>query len=117
MIHADAHVYEGETPSVELVGSVYADDGCYSLVAYLLITGLFLGVIRRWAASKHSPLQWHISYLNFALFGGLSAEAGIVVILYVFLLAFGANLVAHLAVVGICKTDSRGGLIMPHSLA
>jgi hypothetical protein len=101
MIHPDAHIYREETPSLELVGSVYADNGFYSLTVYLLIVGFLLGTFRRYASDSQSALHWHISYLCFALFGGLSAEAGITTIIYTFLLTVGATTFAHLAVTGL----------------
>jgi hypothetical protein len=116
MIHADAHVYEEETPSIELVGSVYADDGFYSLTAYLLIVGFLLGILRRYAAGRRSALQWHISYLCFALFQGLSAESGIAGIVYTFILTFGITSLVHLAVVVLCKRRLEAGALPNHFL-
>jgi hypothetical protein len=103
MIHSDYHVYPHETPSAGLVGTAYADDEFYSLTAYLLIIGLFLGILRRYAADRQNALHWQISYLCFALFQGLSAEAGITAILYTFILTFTATGLCHLAVAGIFK--------------
>ena len=117
MIHADAHTYRDETPSIELVGSVYADEGFYSLTAYLLIVGFLLGVLRRYTAGRRSALQWHISYLCFALFGGLSAEAGITGIIYTFVLAFGVTGFAHLAVIGLYKHKLHTGAVLTLSEA
>ena len=103
MVHSDFHEYYTETPSVELVGSVYADDGFYTLTAYLLLVGFLLGLLRRFSAGQNSALQWHVSYVAFGLFGGLSAESGIAGIIYTFLLTFGITGVAHLFVVGVFK--------------
>lgn len=103
MFYADAHTYENENPAVGLVGSVYADDGFVSLTAYLLIVGFLLGVLRRYAAGRRSPLHWHASYVMFALFGGLSAEAGIGAGPYTFILTFAFAGLAHLFVVGLYK--------------
>jgi hypothetical protein len=103
MVHSDFHEYYTETPSVELVGSVYADDGFYTLTAYLLLVGCLLGILRRYAASQGSALQWHVSYVAFVLFGGLSAESGIAGLIYTFLLTFGITGAAHLLVVGMFK--------------
>jgi hypothetical protein len=116
MVHADAHTYPDETPAIGLVGSAYADDAFYSLTAYLLVAGLFLGILRRYAAGRRSALQWHISYLCFALFGGLSAESGITSVLYLFFLTFGATGLAHLAVVGLFKRKLHLGAVLAHSL-
>jgi hypothetical protein len=116
MIHADAHTYKEETPSIELVGSVFADNGFYSLTAYLLIVGFLLGVLRRYAAGRRSALQWHIPYFMFAVFGGLSAEAGIAGTLYTFILTFTVAGIAHVAVVGLCqrKLHARALPTLPH---
>jgi hypothetical protein len=111
MIHADAHAYREETPSIELVGSVYADNGFYSLTAYLLIVGALLGTLRRYTAGRRTALQWHISYLCFALFQGLSAEAGIAGVIYTFLLTFGITSIVHLAVVVIFKRRLEAGTL------
>ncbi|MBV9295519.1 MAG: hypothetical protein JO145_08090 [Acidobacteriaceae bacterium] len=100
MIHADKHTYKEETPSIELVGSVFADNGFYTLTAYLIIVGFLLGVLRKYAAGTQSSLQWHIAYVCFALFGGLSPEAGITTLMYTFIFTFGITGVAHLIVVG-----------------
>ena len=107
MVHADAHTYEDETPAIGLVGSVYADNGFYSLAAYMLIIGFLLGLLRRYTASRRSALQWHIFYLNFALFGGLSPESGIFGILYVLLLALSVTGLAHLVVLGMFMRKRR----------
>src|ERR1700730_6105618 len=116
MIHADAHVYQEETPSIELVGSVYADNGFYSLTAYLLIVGFLLGTLRRYSAGRRSALQWHISYLCFALFQGLSAESGITGIVYTFLLTFGITSIVHLAVVVLYKRRLEADALPNHFL-
>src|SRR5882762_3735248 len=117
MVHADAHTYRYETPSPGLVGSVYADDGFYSLTAYLLIVGLFLGILRQYTAGRRSALQWHISYLCFALFQGLSAESGITGIIYMFILTFTATGLAHLAVIGLYTRKLHGGAFPTNSVA
>jgi len=117
MVHADAHTYPDETPAIGLVGSVYADDGFHTLAAYLLIVGFVLGLLRRYTAGRRSPIQWHISYLCFALFGGLSSEAGITDLIYTFILTFTAAGLAHLAVVGLCEYKLGSGSVPTHSVA
>ena len=117
MVHPDAHTYRYETPSPGLVGSVYADDGFYSLTAYLLIVGLFLGILRQYTAGRRSALQWHISYLCFALFQGLSAESGITGTLYMFILTFSATGLAHLAVIGLYTRKLHAGTFPTNSVA
>jgi len=116
MVHADAHTYENETPAIGLVGSVYADNGFYSLTAYLLIVGFLLGLLRRYAAGRQSALHWHISYVSFALIGGLSPEAGITGILYFFIFMFGITGLAHLIVLGVFKSKLYVGAIPAHSV-
>jgi len=103
MIHPDFHEFKDETPSLELVGSVYADNGLYTAIIYLLITGFLLGMLRHFTTSRSSTLQWHISYLCFAIFQGLSAESGILGTVYTFLLTFTATGLAHLLVIGLYK--------------
>jgi|SRR5579875_3885165 len=109
MVHADGHTYKGEAPSLGLVGSVYADDKLFSVITYMLLIGLLLGLLRRYAAGLRSPMQWRISYLAFALFGGLSAEAGISDLLYTFFLTFAATGLAHLIVVALFKRKLHSG--------
>lgn len=117
MLYADAHTYSDENPAIGLVGSVYADNGFYTLTAYLLIVGFLLGVLRRYAAGRRSTLQWHVSYLMFALFGGLSAEAGITALAYTFILTFAFAGLAHLLVVGLFRRKQHGGIITVHPVA
>lgn len=109
MVHADAHTYKGEAPSLGLVGSVYADDKLFSVVTYMLAIGVFLGLLRRYAAAPKSSMQWRISYLAFALFGGLSAEAGISDLLYTFFLTLAATGLAHFIVVALFKRKLHSG--------
>ncbi len=116
MVHADAHTYGYETPSPGLVGSVYTDDGFYSLTAYLLILGFLLGLLRRYATGRRSALQWHVSYLCFVLFQGLSAESGISGTLYMFILTFTATGLAHLAVIGLYARKLHAGTFPTNSV-
>jgi hypothetical protein len=109
MIYADAHTYADETPSIGLVGSVYADNGFYTLTAYLLVVGFVLGVLRRYTAGRRSAPQWHIPYVMFALFGGLSAETGIPAISYTFILTFAFAGLAHLLVLGLFRRKLHAG--------
>jgi len=103
LFHADGHAYDFESPAPGLVGSVYADDELFSLTVDLFVVGLLLGLLRRYVARPSTPLQWLISYLCFALFQGLSAEAGNTTVIYAFLLTFGATGLAHLAVAALFK--------------
>lgn len=98
MIYSDYHTYPTETPAVGLIGSAFADAGFLSLTFYLFATGAFLGVFRRLATTTKSSLHWHVTYVMFMLFGGLSPEAGIIGIVYVLLLAAGVVGAAHLLV-------------------
>ena len=100
MIYSDYHAYPAETPAVELMGSAFADAGFLSLTFYLFATGAFLGVFRKLATAPKSSPQWHVTYVMFMLFGGLSPEAGIIGIVYVLLLAMGVVGAAHLLVLG-----------------
>jgi len=100
MIYSDYHAYPTETPAVGLIGSAFADAGFISLILYLFVTGAFLGVFRRLATTTKSSLHWHVIYVMFVLFGGLSPEAGIIGIVYVLVLAAGVVGAAHLLVLG-----------------
>jgi hypothetical protein len=109
MVHSDGHIYKDESPAIGLVGTMYADGGIYTLILYTLITGIALGMLRRWAAATTSKLQWHLTYVMFAFFGGLANEAGISSMLYTFGLVFAANLIAHLAVIALYKRKINAG--------
>lgn len=88
-IYSDFHTYPDETPAPMLVGSAMADGGFISLLSYLFLAGLFLGLVRRIAVGESSSLHWHCCYLLFALFGGLSADEGTLGTIYTLLLACG----------------------------
>lgn len=94
-IYSDFHAYPDETPAPLLVGSAIADSGFVSLVAYLLLAGLFLGWFRAVAAGSKS-LYRHCGYVLFVLFGGFSAEEGTLGLIYTLLLAYGVVLAARL---------------------
>lgn len=97
-IYSDFHAYPDETPAPMLVGSAMADSGFASLTSYLLLAGLFLGLIRRIALAGRKSLYWHCGYLFFALFGGLSADEGTLGTLYTLLLACGVVIAARLLI-------------------
>jgi hypothetical protein len=95
MIYSDFHTFDEETPAPMLIGSAMADYGITSLIAYLALAGVFLGILRRFAASTNT-LSVHCSYLLFVLFGGFSAEEGTLGILYILFLAIGVVAAAQL---------------------
>lgn len=97
-IYSDFHTYPNETPAPMIVGSAMADSGFESLVCYLFLAGLFLGLIRRVALAGSRSLYWHCSYLLFALFGGLSADEGTLGTIYTLLLACGVIVAARLLI-------------------
>ncbi len=97
-IYSDFHAYPDETPAPMLVGSAMADNGFASLIGYLFLAGIFLGLIRRVALSGSKSLFWHCCYLLFALFGGLSADEGTLGTIYTLLLACGVILAARLLI-------------------
>lgn len=97
-IYSDFHAYPDETPAPMIVGSAMADDGFASLIGYLFLAGVFLGLIRRVALSGSSSLSWHCCYLFFALFGGLSADEGTLGTIYTLLLACGVIVAARLLI-------------------
>jgi hypothetical protein len=96
MIYSDFHSFPTETPAPTLMGSVMADDGLLSLVPYLFLAGVFLSALREIAARAKSSLYAHVGYLIFVLFGGFSAEEGILGLAYTLLLAYGIVLAACL---------------------
>lgn len=97
-IYSDFHAYPDETPAPMLVGSAMADDGFASLIGYLFLAGVFLGLIRRVALSGSSSFFWHCCYLFFALFGGLSADEGTLGTIYTLLLACGVIVAARVLI-------------------
>ncbi len=97
-IYSDFHAYPDETPAPMLVGSAMADDGFLSLIGYLFLAGVFLGLIRRIALSGSRSLHWHSCYLLFALFGGLSADEGTLGTIYTLMLACGVIVAARVLI-------------------
>jgi hypothetical protein len=89
MIYSDFHVFPNETPAPTLMGSVLADHGLFSLTAYLFITGMFLSMFRGVATKSTNSLYTHAGYIIFVLFGGLSAEDGVLGVVYTLFLAYG----------------------------
>lgn len=89
MVYADFHTFPMETPSPSLMGAVMADDGLVSLTGYLFLTGIFLSVLRRVATGSGHSLYSHVGYVIFTLFGGLSAESGVLGLVYTLILAWG----------------------------
>ena len=57
-------------------GVALADGGYASLIAYLLLTGIFLGWLRQFAAMSRR-IEPRNGYVLFILLGGFSAESGI----------------------------------------
>lgn len=98
MIYSDFHSYPAETPAPTLVGSAMADAGFASLAEYLFAAALFLSVLRRWATRMQGSLYWHVGYVLFAVFGGLSADEGILGLLYTLFLSYGVIAAAFLIV-------------------
>ncbi|HEV2120234.1 MAG TPA: hypothetical protein VGS11_09060 [Candidatus Bathyarchaeia archaeon] len=89
MVYSDFHTFATETPAPTLVGSVMADDGIRSLFFYLFLAGIFLSTLRIWTTSAQHSIYRHAGYICFVLFGGFSAEEGILGFLYTLLLAYG----------------------------
>jgi hypothetical protein len=115
MIYSDYHAYPTETPAVEFVGSAFADGGFLSLVLYLFATAAFLGVFRRLATTTRSSLHWHVAYVMFTLFGGLSPEAGIIGLVYVLILTSGVVGAAYLLALGTEQGHRVGINILSHA--
>ncbi|MGH9729330.1 MAG: hypothetical protein ACRD4V_12170 [Candidatus Acidiferrales bacterium] len=119
MMYSDFHSYPMETPAPTLVGSMMADNGIVSLVEYLFAAGLFLGWFRRAAANQGGSLYWHVGYVFFVLFGGFSADEGILGLVYTLLLGYGVVAAAYI-LMGIRNTlisVSRTGIARAETLA
>ncbi|HLJ40389.1 MAG TPA: hypothetical protein VKT50_02760, partial [Candidatus Acidoferrales bacterium] len=113
MMYSDFHSFPMETPAPTLVGSMMADNGITSLVEYLFAAGLFLGWFRRAAASGGASLYWHVGYVFFVLFGGFSADEGVLGLVYTLLLGYGVVAAAYLlmSVRNSINSFSQTGLI------
>ncbi|MGH9709508.1 MAG: hypothetical protein ACRD37_03060, partial [Candidatus Acidiferrales bacterium] len=113
MMYSDFHSFPMETPAPTLVGSMMADNGIASLVEYLFAAGMFLGLFRRAATGAGASLYWHVGYVFFVLFGGFSADEGILGLIYTLLLGYGVVAAAYLLISmrNIANSFSRTGLI------
>lgn len=111
MIYSDFHSYPMETPAPTLMGSMMADNGVYSLVEYVFATALFLGWFRRAATNGGSSLYWHVGYVLFVLFGGFSADEGVLGLVYTLLLAYGV--VAAASVLVWARNTAKGSSGVP----
>jgi|SRR5690348_12869989 len=109
MIYSDFHTFDEETPAPMLIGSAMADHGIMSLIAYLALAGVFLGIFHRIAAATHS-FSVHCGYLIFVLFGGFSAEEGTLGILYILFLAVGVVAAAQLLLFAVDLVTPRSAL-------
>lgn len=89
MIYSDYHTFPSETPAPTLIGSVMADGGILTMSTYLFLTGIFLSIFRLTTTQPSCSIYSHAGYVLFALFGGLSAEEGILGIFYTLFLAYG----------------------------
>ncbi|HKW87926.1 MAG TPA: hypothetical protein VJN21_04135 [Candidatus Acidoferrales bacterium] len=89
MVYSDFHTLPMETPAPTLAGSAMADDGFRSLISYLFLAGIFLSTLRICTTMPEQSLYRHVGYVLFVLFGGLSAEEGILGLIYTLLLAYG----------------------------
>lgn len=98
MIYSDFHSFPMETPAPTLVGSMMADNGIVSLMEYLFAAALLLGWFRRAAPSRGASLYWHVGYIFFVLFGGFSADEGVLGLVYTLLLGYSVVAAACLLV-------------------
>lgn len=98
MVYSDNHSYAGDASAYTLVGIAYADFGVASVVCYLLVGGIVLGLIRRAANRPDGGLYYHVGYLFLCLFGACSAESGLMLILYLIGLTVGVMGLAWLLV-------------------
>jgi hypothetical protein len=58
-------------------GVAMTDAGYYSLTIYILLAGIFLGLLRQAAASSTVHVERRVAYVVFILLGGFSFESGI----------------------------------------
>jgi hypothetical protein len=96
---SDSTPTEVESPG--WAGVAMTDDSYYSLVIYLLVTGVFLGLLRQAAASSETHVEQRTVYLLFIFLGGFSSEAG--------MLSIPDNLI-----LSICITAAAKTLIVTH---
>lgn len=115
MIYSDYHAYPAETPAPTLVGSALADAGFASLVEYLLAAAIFLSLLRRWATRTHRSLYCHVGYMLFVVFGGLSADEGILGTVYTLFLAYAVIAAGYLMITSteFFSIRAHGGLSSP----
>jgi hypothetical protein len=98
LVYSDHHSYAGDASSFTLVGAAYADFGVASVVCYLLVGGVFLGLVRKAANRSGGNLYSHVGYLFLCLFNACSAESGLMLTLYVIMLAAGGMSLTWLVV-------------------
>lgn len=112
MIYSDFHTFPSETPAPTLMGSVMADNGVFSLAIYIFLAGMFLSIFRSIAAGPRNSIHSHAGYLLFVLFGGFSAEEGILGLLYTLFLAYGVMGVAYL-VASVWRLSNARSIVSP----
>jgi hypothetical protein len=83
LIHEDYLVAEDTNYAPTLVGFAFADFGFWTLIPYLLLGGMLLGRIRRFATSTRANILVLTGYVFFAsLLGPAISETGFLNILY-----------------------------------
>jgi hypothetical protein len=83
IINPDGHFIETEVCAPTIVGYAYADYGMTSTVHYLAIGGAALGLVRRYLAGARAPFIARLTYVSYAVLGGLSSEVGFLSAFYV----------------------------------
>ncbi len=86
LVYSDHHSYSGDASAYTFVGMAYADFGVPSVVSYLLVAGVFLGLIRKAANRAGGDLYPHVGYLFVCLFGACSPESGFLDLIYTVML-------------------------------
>jgi hypothetical protein len=104
LVYSDHHSYAGDASAFTLVGLAYVDFGIASVVCYLLVGGVVLGLIRRHLNRRGASLYCHVGYLLLWMLGICGAEGGIVLIPYYSMFAAGVMgatwLIVHLTIPG-----------------
>jgi hypothetical protein len=113
MINSDFRAYANAKEAVTFIGSVFADDEYTSMVIYLPAVAWFISMLRRVSVASREALHWHVAYVLFTMFGGVSSEGGIIGIFDTLVLAFGSVTAAYFAIwlTGVRKSSGQGRVL------
>lgn len=106
MMNPDGITYMPDgNDAATLVGWAYADGGLATLVPYLLIGGVAVGLLRRWWLREGASLYSRVGYVFVVLGGAVSSEGGLLG--FVDAVLFSAALMFVAAIVARVLTDVR----------